>query len=1042
MLKKILFCCLITICGMSYAQNACPNIVMTGTDVSCYGQSDGSATVSIISGGSGSYTFTWSDSTISSGSSGSSISSLSVGTYTVTISDNNTGCNVIGAYVVGSPNPISISETITDVNCYNDQTGQIDINVTGGSTPYSFLWSDNSTQEDLINAPAGTHTVTVLAPNSSCQFSKTFFIEQPGAELSGSGVVTDVLCFGTATGSIDVTVWGGTPPYTYSWDNGVSSQDVSGLSSGAYLLTVTDVKGCTLNLPFTVNQPSALSGTISMDSVDCFGTSTGSVSYTVSGGTSPMNYSWSNSTSLFSQNQSTIYNMPADKYTVIVTDNNGCIISDSIDLIEPTELVLSSTFQDVLCYGENTGSIDLTISGGIAPYEFLWTNNSSIVSTSEDVDSLYSGLYSANISDQNGCLINFSQEIIQPSIPVNVSTDVIDVGCFNDATGSINLTISGGTPPYDFDWSNGSTSEDIFNLVAGTYSYVILDANLCQLTGAEVISQPSELVVTNQITNIDCHGESTGVIDLTVTGGTFPYSYSWSNSLYQLSTTSQDLINLEQDTYQYEVVDDNGCLKSDTLTVYESPDLVSQITGQNILCYGGTNGLVDLTVNGGVGAYSFFWNNLEITEDINNLTAGYYEVQVTDSLGCTLLDSITLTQPLDSLDFSYEVFDVLCNNGVDGSINLSVSGGTLPYYYNWSSGDTLSNIMGLTAGNYQFLVTDENGCTISDSIYVNQPDAVTLNENILNASCFGFSDGAIDITPIGGTAPYDFTWYNSTFALSAQTEDLSGWPADIYQLEIIDSNNCFYEMFLEITEPDVLEISFSYNNVSCSEGTDGNILVDITGGTPSYSTTWSNGITTEDLLNINSGTYQLNVVDSQLCTDSITVDIVQPDPLQISFEVDEVSCIDNHDGVAYASTTGGNGSYVYSWSNGTDGSINENLSNEFYSLIVTDILGCLVEDSVYIPKNNNLCIDPVNAFSPNSDQYNDTWIIDNMDLYPDSELKIYNKWGNLIHQQNGLYQPWDGTTNGQALPSDTYYWILNLNYPDRDVLKGNITIIR
>ena len=350
--------------------------------------------------------------------------------------------------------------------------------------------------------------------------------------------------------------------------------------------------------------------------------------------------------------------------------------------------------------------------------------------------------------------------------------------------------------------------------------------------------------------------------------------------------------------------------------------------------------------------------------------------------------------------------------------------------------------MGLTAGNYQFLVTDENGCTITDSIYVNQPDAVTLNENILNASCFGFSDGAIDITPIGGTAPYDFTWYNSTFALSAQTEDLSGWPADIYQLEIIDSNNCFYEMFLEITEPDVLEISFSYNNVSCSEGTDGNILVDITGGTPSYSTTWSNGITTEDLLNINSGTYQLNVVDSQLCTDSITVDIVQPDPLQISFEVDEVSCIDNHDGVAYASTTGGNGSYVYSWSNGTDGSINENLSNEFYSLIVTDILGCLVEDSVYIPKNNNLCIDPVNAFSPNSDQYNDTWIIDNMNLYPDSELKIYNKWGNLIHQQNGLYQPWDGTTNGQELPSDTYYWILNLNYPDRDVLKGNITIIR
>ena len=1044
MIKKVFFCFLVIIIGkVTFAQNACPTIAMSGSSVSCYGQSDGTATVSIIAGGSGNYTYTWSESTISSGPSGSTITSLPVGTYTVTIIDNVSGCSVIGAFVVDSPEPITISESISDVDCYNDQSGEIDITVQGGVGPYTYNWSDNSTQEDLVNASAGNHTVTVFAPNSSCQFSKSFFIEQPGAELSGSGIVSNALCFGTATGAIDVTVWGGTPPYYYSWDNGSLSQDIIDLSSGNYVLTVTDVKGCTIDIPFSINQPQAITGSISMDSVDCYGTATGSISYQVSGGTLPISYSWQNTTTLFSQSQPAIYNMMADVYTVIATDDNGCEITDGINLLEPSELVASTTSQNVLCYGENTGSIDLTISGGIAPYSTIWTiNPSTIIDTSEDIDSLFYGMYDVNITDENGCSIIINQEIIQPSVPVSILAEVTDVTCFNQATGEIDLTITGGTFPYTFNWSNGTVNEDAINLVAGSYSYIVLDDNLCSLSGVELVDEPLELIVTNQVTNVDCHGESTGAINLTVSGGLQPYTYNWSNSLYQLSNTTQNLENFPQDSYHYEVIDDNGCVKSDSLAILQSPDLVSFITGENILCYEGDNGSIDLTVNGGIGNYSFLWSNLGVTEDLNGLTAGFYQVDVIDSLGCTLSDSIILTQPLDSLQFSYDVFDVLCNNGVDGEINLFVNGGTSPYYYNWSSGDSLSNITGLTSGYYQFIVTDENNCIITDSIFVSQPDAVTLNENISNVTCFGFSDGIIDITPIGGTGPYEFTWYNSEFALSAQTEDLIAWPADTYQLELVDSNNCFYEMFLEITQPDLLEISFSYNNISCAGGSDGNILVDIIGGTPDYSTTWSNGLVTEDLSNINSGSYQLTVIDSQLCTDSIIVDLVQPDPIEILFEVDEVSCIDNHDGVAYASPIGGNGDYSYSWSNGSDESINTNLSNETYVLVVTDILGCLGEDSIFIPKNSSLCINPVNTFSPNSDNYNDTWVIDNMDLYPDSDLKIYNKWGNLIHQQKGIYSPWDGKTNGEILPSDTYYWILNLNYPEREVLKGNIIIVK
>jgi hypothetical protein len=335
------------------------------------------------------------------------------------------------------------------------------------------------------------------------------------------------------------------------------------------------------------------------------------------------------------------------------------------------------------------------------------------------------------------------------------------------------------------------------------------------------------------------------------------------------------LINYPADWYRFEVTDANGCFVVDTLTIAEPPLLVATVTGVDILCYGGNNGSVDLTVTGGTMPYAYLWNTGDVTEDINNLFAGYYEVTVTDDHGCTAMDSITLTQPQDTLSYTYEIDDVLCKDGTDGEIEIDLAGGTFPYFYAWSNGDTLAHIMNLTAGWYEFVVTDNNGCILTDSLYVDEPDAVTLNEVITPVTCKGLSDGIIDISPVGGTLPYSYTWFNSQFALSAQTEDLVNWPADVYQLEIIDSNGCFYEMFLEIVEPDSLIIDYTYNVVSCSGGTDGNILVDITGGNPGYTTTWSNGATTEDLLSVPADIYQLTVVDTKGCTDSIIVDIAQ-----------------------------------------------------------------------------------------------------------------------------------------------------------------------
>lgn len=1027
---------------------ACPTITMTGGNVSCYGMTNGSATVNVIAGGSGNYTYTWATlpvPTITSGGLSSSITNLSVGTYTVTVKDNGSGCTVVGAFVVGSPDPIDISGIETDVNCYNQSTGSVDITVLGGTFPYSYSWSNGAGTQDISGVQAGTYTVTVNAPNAGCSASKVFTIDQPIEALDATAIVSNATCFNTFTGSIDLTVWGGTPPYAYSWDSGQSTQDISGIAAGSYTLTITDSRGCTLLLPYSITAPTQLIGSFSLiDPVDCFGEATGNLTYAPVGGTGPYTFSWQNSTTLFAESSASLNNIIAEDYQVTVTDNNGCTLVDNATVTSPTLLVGSATGVNVSCYGLSDGSIDLTVSGGVAPYTFIWTNGVPvIVGSNEDLNGIPAENYTATIKDFNNCELIVAHTITQPVSAVAATANVTHVLCNGDNTGAIDLTVQGGTSPYTFSWSSGQTTEDITSVLAGSYTYNILDANNCPLSGTEVVNEPAfPLSISSAITHVNCFDESNGVVDLTIAGGTAPYIFEWANSQFLLSNTNEDLNNYPADSYSVIVTDDNGCYEVDTLIVTEPTRLTADVTGVNILCHGGNNGSVDLTPGGGSIPYAFLWNTGAVTEDLNTLSAGYYEVTVTDDHGCTAMDSITLTEPTDSLNFTYVVTDVLCKDGTDGEIDLDVTGGTTPYGYLWSNGDTLSQIENLTAGYYTFLVTDYNGCLLSDSIYVAEPDAVTLNEVITPVTCYGLSDGIIDITPIGGIAPYTFTWFNSDFALSSQTEDLIDFTADTYQLELIDSNGCFYEMFLEIVEPDLLVIDYTYNVVSCQGGTDGNILVDIFGGNPTYTTTWSNGATTQDLLNIPADTYQLNVVDTKGCSDSIIVDIAQPDSILVDFEHDQISCIDNYDGVAYAYPNGGNGGYDYFWSNGTSTFDNAGLSNEWYSVLVTDILGCTGTDSVFITKDDIGCVFPVNAFTPNGDYYNDLWNIDNMELYPEADVQIFNKWGNLIFHHEGLYEPWDGTMNENPVPSEVYYWIINLNHPDREVLKGNITIVR
>lgn len=1018
-------------------QDICPTLFMSGTNVSCYGDNDGYAQV-IATSGSGNYTYTWSNGINTNTNPG-----LPVGTYSVNVKDNVTGCTIIGVFVVGSPDPISTGESVTNVLCFGDNTGSVDVTTIGGSGAYNFTWSNGVNTEDLTSVVAGVYTLDISDANG-CTYSESYTITQPLEALSGSAVVDDALCFGSPTGEINLDVWGGTPSYAYAWSSGQTTQDVVNLPSGAYSVLVTDLNGCSINLPYNIGQPVVLSGTVGSTDVLCYGDPTGIAYINPTGGTTPYSYSWQNSVNLFSDNSSTLVDVPADTYQVTVTDDNGCVLVENVDVLQPSELIATNTFVNVSCYGGSDGSINVSVTGGIPIYSYAWTNSlGNNVANTEDLLNIPAEYYDLIVTDNNGCTTALAQEVLQPLLPISVETVVVDVLCFGENTGSIDLTASGGTPPFTYSWTSGQTTEDVTNMLAGTFGYTVIDNNGCTESGSETIIQPlAPIAVTYVVTDVNCFDESNGSIDLTVTGGTPTYTYSWTNSTFSLSYTNEDLINFPADSYRYEITDANGCTLADTIDINEPTELVLSINPTHILCYGEFTGETDLTATGGIPPYSYLWSNGPTTEDQTGLPAGYYEATVTDDNNCVSVLGAQLTQPLDTISWTADVSDVHCNNGTNGEIDLFVSGGTIPYNYLWSNGQTSNTIESLTAGFHAFEIIDGNGCYFTDSVYVDQPDPFLTNEVVTPVSCYGGEDGIIDITPTGGTPPFAYAWFNSTYALADQSEDLIGYVADMYQLEIVDSNGCFYEVFIDLPEPDSLIVDATIKQVTCYGGDDGAVFIDITGGNPGYTTTWSDGTLTEDLVDVISDTFQLIVVDTKGCTDTIDYFVPQPDSMYVTFDHDPATCIDQVNGVAYAFPVGGNGGYIYDWSNGGIEETAGGLSTGWHYLTLTDVLGCEAYDSVFVTYIDGPCIDPPTAFTPNGDLYNDDWRIDNVNIYPQLHVEVFNKWGNKIHEQLGGYEPWDGTINGVQAPSETYYWVIHLNYLNRESVRGNVTILR
>ncbi len=892
----------------------------TASFIPCYGGTNGNININVI-GGTTPYSYSWSN-----GATTEDISNLSAGNFAVTITDFK-GCTTSGSYTVSqTPDAVSIALTGSDILCHGNLSGSVDASVSGGTTPYTFSWSNGATTEDVTLLAAGQYTLHV-SDVYGCSAHDSITLTQPAAVLSFSGNTTPVLCYGDATGGIDVNVAGGTIPYVYTWSNGATTQDLAGISTGSYQLTVTDNHACTHDTTFTISQPLApLQLTTTSDSVTCFGGNTGAIDLSVTGGTFSYTYTWSNGSTSEDQSGLSIGN-----YTVNVVDANGCSASTATQIYEPTALTISSQITSVKCFGDASGSIDVTLAGGITPYAFAWSNGA----TTEDISGLVAGTYSLVASDANHCSQTVNFAVTQPSQALTANESHTNVLCYGGSSGAIDVSTTGGTSPYIFSWNTGATTEDISGLTAGNYSLSIVDSNACSTSVSVILTQPSAPIqLTSTPSNVNCFGQSTGAIDLSVAGGSSPYQYQWSNG-----ATTEDVVGLAAGTYTVTVSDAQSCSNTTTFIVNQ-PALPLSITEahQDAICISTFSGSIDLTVSGGTAPYLYTWNNGQTTQDINSLGQGIYSVNVTDALACENTVSIQISDPTNLMQLSETHTNVSCFGGANGTIDLSVTNGNPVGSYVWNSGAATQDINGLAAGNYFVNVYDINGCVSFLSAQIAQPLApVSASAVVTNALCFGQSTGAINLTASGGTAPYTYNWDTG-----ATTEDIGNLAAGDYTVIIHDSLGCLYSYTDTVKQANsLISITANQVQVSCFGGSNGQIDLTVSGGQMPYVFNWSNGTTTEDANALLAGNYSVNVTDANGCSQSLNFAITQPTSgIQASISPQAVSCFSGSDGSIQLNVSGGTPTYSYAWNNGATIEDISGLPAGQYSVVITDANGC------------------------------------------------------------------------------------------------------
>lgn len=539
----------------------------------------------------------------------------------------------------------------------------------------------------------------------------------------------------------------------------------------------TDAKGnmtiCTFTVTVVTNNPcinSNLNVNLVGTNATCDGNN-GSVTSTVTGGTAPYTYSWSATGST----TGSITGVPGGTYSVTVTDRNGCTATKSVTLTTTPSFSIALGSSNARCNGVSNGSITAAvIIGGTAPFTYLWSNGA----TTATINNLAAGSYTVTVTDSRGCRATGTTTVTQPAV-VSLSTSTTATSC-GGINGTATVTASGGTAPYTYRWNTGATTASISNLAAGSFTVTVTDNNGCTATATITVAASANLSVSITGINAACDG-SNGSATATVTGGVAPFTYAWSSG-----ATTATLSNIGAGVYSITVTDRNGCRGTASVTITSSPGFSIALGSTNVKCNGGNTGSVTaFVILGGTAPFTYRWSNGATTTTISNLSAGTYSITVTDRNGCTATGTTTVTQPAAlGLNVSGTTNSCL----TPGSATATVTGGTAPYTYRWSTGATTATISNLAGGSYGVTVTDANGCIASGSVNVisNTSPNLACSVSIVRViTAVGANDGELRVTATGGAAPYTYAWSNGR-----TTSVVAFLSPGTYTVTVTDNNGC------------------------------------------------------------------------------------------------------------------------------------------------------------------------------------------------------------------------------------------------------------
>jgi len=960
-------------------------IELVGTvDVLCNGDQTGIATVT-STGGCTPYFYSWShDAAVQS----PVATNLPSGTFTVTVSDVN-GCssNDDVTIVIGEPGePISVDATVStypggfNVSCPDASDGSISIVIDGGTPDYSIQWFDGGlflgASTSLTDLECGTYTLVVTDSND-CEYTEDIEILcPPSIDIDFTSTPNPCLDPLAGLGTIDITVTGGFGGFGFEWtgpDLFTSiDEDLTGLNSGTYTVTVTDAQGCTETQNIIVATSDEIVVTATPEAASCFGECDGVIDISIAGGLPDFTYEWSFENEFLSNDEDILAGCAGD-YEVIVTDAGGCQQVAQFTISEPAEIeIVVESITQPLCVGQNDGAIDISVSGGTGVLEVEWLPDPLLFfpgSMDEDINLLFEGVYTVVVTDETGCSVSQDIVLVAPQV-MDIFVEVTNfeggynVSCFGANDGQISVSVSGGTPDcglfdpycYGYDWgtspigANNPASPTLSDLGGGTYLVEVTDANGCIATTNFPLLEPEEIQDDPILSdyngfNVSCNGSSDGTITPQFFGGSGDYvSIDWSNGddIGANDPEAATLTDLPAGSYTWTITDSNDCESEGTIVLDEPTEMditVDSITP--VTCYDYDDGALAVSATGGAGGYVYEWTGPSCPcsgNVITNIEAGTYTVTVTDLNGCTYSEEVILQDPplfdlsLTVLAPGNGIFTVACAGDETASITALIEGGVPDFTIEWTlDGGFYSNdlsIEGLGAGLYCLTVIDDSGCETSECYEVTEPDEpLEVTSDVLeygngfNISCFDACDGFVDLTVTGGVLPYSFVWRDDEDNEVNFEEDFIDACAGAYEVVIEDANGCSQTLQFELTEPEEIVVDLDiteYNdgvNITCFGAADGAITASASGGNPDYVYEWTGDIIASgpSISNLSGGTYNLVVTDASGCFTEAIVNLIEPAVISFDPAITAPLCFGDENGSIDANVMGGNGVYNIQW---------------------------------------------------------------------------------------------------------------------------------